>query len=114
MKKNKKYWAVLLLIVVMLGVLFLWFQWRPARIKHVCSWVKVHEDEIPAYTGFSQEEADRAYQICLNKKNGEVTNEFTCMFEHRAVPAHPEVPAKDWWRPASAKEYDFCIHDKGL
>ena len=35
---------------------FYWFAYRPARIKHDCSWVKRHKNAIPARPAMTVEE----------------------------------------------------------
>lgn len=97
----KKYWLIILLAFAIIGGLFYWYEWRPVKIKHDCSWVHKYSDPIPASPGKSKEEIDNC------KKEGKM---FCDLFSEQT----PAQPAKDWWEPASTKEYTFCIHEKGL
>jgi hypothetical protein len=36
MNKLKQYWAIIIIIVVIVFGLFYWFQWRPSHIKIEC------------------------------------------------------------------------------
>ncbi len=118
----------LLLIIVSLG-LFYWYEIRPAKIKHDCSWIKQHSDVIPEKQPMTKEEllntgliedCDKKYpdneystktfgniskELC-QKKVKSVINEYSSF--------KPYEPAKDWEVKASNKEYEFCLHDKGL
>lgn len=38
MNKLKQYWPIILLVVVILGGLFYWYEWRPSRIRTTCYW----------------------------------------------------------------------------
>lgn len=90
---------------------FYWTEIRPARIKHDCSWVKGHSDAVPAVIGMTEEEKQEAIkrtQAC------EAQGRRFCLEFHDNWDSKPAIPAKDWWQPARPKEYDFCLHEKGL
>lgn len=87
---------------------FYWFQWRPAKIIHDCSWKKIHIDVVPAQPAKSPEDVYR--------ESGET---FQLLFDSgveklEGSPAKPAVPAHDIWQKASEEQYKFCLHDKGL
>ena len=105
--------SILLIVILIISGWFYWFQLRPAKIKHDCSWVPAHSDPVTAIT---QEE----YNSCMEKNKGDkpqpaggilggvIINSFPCDSPRSAQ------PAKNWWRPASVQQYNFCIHENGL
>lgn len=111
-KFNKKSLYILGGLVTLLfisGAVFYWYEWRPAKIKHDCSWVKRHQDAIPAKPGLTQEEIDKE---CNKIVGNPFYKSMTCNLT--PTPPEPAKPAKDWWAKASEAEYKFCLHDKGL
>jgi len=55
----KKYISIVFLflfICSMGGLLFYWYQIRPAQIRHDCSWVKHHSGAVPARPALTKEE----------------------------------------------------------
>ena len=139
MKNIKFKYTVLLLVVVILGVIFYWYSYRPSKIKQDCSWVKVTEKAIPAQPAIINEEAKESvvkYDECVKRNRGKVNldgaldsyvktgawNELNktvtidkckqlIKIEH---PAIPSVPEKEWYREAEREEYSFCLHKSGL
>lgn len=124
-EKIRKYWWVII-IVLILGGAFYWFQWRPAIIKHNCSWVKMVNPATSAQPAITREEAEYSqlkYDECV--ENMDFSNSqfpamdkllscgrnFEVKKERDAIPAKPEA---EWYRNAKKDEYDFCIHDSGL
>ncbi|PIR92442.1 hypothetical protein COU01_01745 [Candidatus Falkowbacteria bacterium CG10_big_fil_rev_8_21_14_0_10_44_15] len=118
----------LLLIIVSLG-LFYWYEIRPAKIKHDCSWIKQHSDAIPEKQPMTKEELLNAGLIedCDKKYlDNEYSTEFfgniskeLCQKKVKSVineysSYKPYEPAKEWKVKASNEEYEFCLHDKGL
>ncbi len=93
-------------LVLVFGGWFYWFQFRPAQIKHDCSWVKHHNDAVPAQEAITKEQ-----QI---KELGDRYNPNNPYMATTDIPFRPAQPAKDWWEPATSKQYEFCLHDKGL
>jgi hypothetical protein len=95
---------IVILVIVLAGFAFFWYEWRPAKIKHDCSWVKRHSDPIPERLPKSQEEIDACKKECSGQP-------FCCLAFSLS---HPAIPEKNWWEEASPEEYIFCIHEKGL
>ncbi len=89
------------ILLILAGGLFYWYEYRPAKIKHDCSWINRHSDPIIARDGKSKEEIENC------KKDGGL---FCDLFSEST----PAQPAKDWWEQATLKEYNFCIHEKGF
>jgi hypothetical protein len=57
----KKYISIVFLflfICSMGGLLFYWYQIRPAQIRHGCPWVKHHSDAVPARQAMTKEELE--------------------------------------------------------
>jgi hypothetical protein len=45
--------VIAIVTLLLIAAFFYWFQWRPAQIKHDCSWVKMHSNPVsyrPAMT----------------------------------------------------------------
>lgn len=109
----KKYKIVFLFVIILLGW-FYWFQLRPIKIKHDCSWIKEHADPWA-------ERTQAQYDECINKCNNKLTeieisknNIFLSPLPCSCEKPHPVRPAIDWWEKAGKTYYDFCIHEKGL
>jgi len=105
----KKYLLIILSLIIIFCGLFYWYEWRPTRIKHDCSWVEKHSNFIPEVT---QKQVDEENTNCLKIKNDN-SNKFNKYLTCDKVTS-PAQPAKTWWEKASKNEYDFCIHEKGL
>lgn len=84
-----------LVLVLFLASAFYWFEIRPAKIRHDCSWRKEHIADIPAQPA-KIVEGDDIWSWA------------------RSSPAIPAQPAHDEWHRVSGKEYEFCLHDRGL
>ena len=79
-----KFWKIFFIIIgslIILGILgfcFYWFEYRPSKIKHDCSWVKQHQNYWP---GISREKADKDNTECTKArqdyKNKNPNNHFT-------------------------------------
>lgn len=109
---------LLILIIAFVGSAFYWFSWKPAQIRHNCSWIKMHEDAIPAkpFVPAPSKEEIKASQKAINdcEARGGIFCGMFRIVETSSQSAQPERPAKDWLREATRAEYDFCIHEKGL
>lgn len=121
---KKKLLLILLGMFLLVGW-FYWFQYRPAKIRHDCSWVKRHEDAIPAIPSKTVEElkAEGLIKDCkkepkTNYKYLPQLNESCEYFNNQIIQKYksskPAEPAKDWWEEATEQEYKFCLHNKGL
>jgi len=86
------------------GGMFYWFQYRPAQIRHDCSWIHVQRDEVPAIP-----------------PDPTVCNQTTTVggldltpFPSKKCSGSPGKASEDYWTAADEDEYKFCLHDKGL
>lgn len=132
-KENKNRIFLILLTILLISGWFYWYELRPAKIRQDCSWVKHTTEAIPAKPAMNEEELKVGGLIkdCSGKRtksSGEVTGIYesifnedksTCESKNRQIieeykTVRPEIPAKDWWEPATPKQYEFCLHDKGL
>lgn len=132
--------TIAVIVLSALG-LFYWFEVRPTRIKHDCSWVRKYRQAIPERPAMSEDElslkgmledCDRYKSVDSNNDTDSEKNngifEFSdwdaelmaaCHDRNRVViedyrTIKPEEPAQEWYEKATKKEYDFCLHDKGL
>jgi len=82
MSKLKQYRSIILLVVIILGGLFYWYEWRPVEVRKACSQKSQDEAikslktrsefsdkyEKAAEKGLmSKDDADFYYRRCLNK-----------------------------------------------
>lgn len=124
--------TVLLLIIFVFS--FYWFAWQPSQIKHDCSWIKVTDLAVPAYSAMTEDElrAKGLLKDCtlptptqILPKSSNVTNLFDyllpnlCEDNNKIIiqeysKPHEEIPEKISWRKAEDEEYKFCLRDKGL
>ncbi len=37
MEKLKQYWLIILMVLIVIGGLFYWYEWRPSQIRKDCS-----------------------------------------------------------------------------
>lgn len=136
----KNTWGVIGIIVLafVFGSLFYWYELRPAKIKHDCSWYKVIDPAKPAKPAITKEDVQASQKQsdeCLKNvtKQSTQTNPYSGLFdksieemnefyakrdceklvkqEHEAILAKPE---NHWYREAKKTEYDFCLHEHGL
>ena len=110
---------IICLSLFIVGSSFYWFQVRPSQIRRDCSWIKKHSDAV---VGVTQEEADRQKAECIERQNvnreSGALNDFYyelsikgCEDMYKSITSQP---AKDWYEKASEKDYEFCLHSKGL
>lgn len=134
-----KYILPSIILLIVSGSVFYWFQVRPAQIKHDCSWVKTHFDKIPAKSGktveqvsaeskLSKEDQERAIKLAKgevqprsdNSAGPDLLKLQDSMLELEGesmiskMQGSPEVPARDEIKKATPTEYTFCLHEKGL
>ncbi|KKP43043.1 MAG: hypothetical protein UR31_C0011G0026 [Parcubacteria group bacterium GW2011_GWA2_33_14] len=111
--------SIVLILIFIIGGYFYWFQLRPAKIKHDCSWVQKHADTVPELT---QDQHNECIDQCNSKPtttNIPITgainfNKFVSTPFCNCPNPRPYEPAKNWWERANKNQYDFCIHEKGL
>jgi len=135
----KKILAVIPLFVVIGGGLFYWYEYRPSRIKHDCSWVKYMEGGQVERPTLSENELKEKGLLkdCMklkeqsekipaaNSYSAKLLNETiqkesdNCLADNKWLiedykSTKPAVPSMEKWRQATSQEYQFCLHDKGL
>ncbi len=108
------------LVILIAGLAFYWYEYRPTKIRQECSWVSKHQDAktaIPSKTEeeLMQEGSFRDCTVTVDNSFGFHIDKDFC--EHRnemLKKGSPAEPARDWFEKASEKEYDFCIRSKGI
>lgn len=126
--KSRRTIYVALFLLSIAGV-FYWYAVRPAQIRHACSWVKHHQDMIPARPAMTidqMKEKGLIKDCTAPNATYNISNVVQPIFfpnlcedlNQTAIDeygkAKPEVPANDWWERATSEDYQFCLHDKGL
>lgn len=134
-KVNKNKAPMILLVIFLISSLFYWFQYRPATIRHDCSWVKKHKNAVSARYAQTIYDVPKTTLDDLKKKNtidkcawesGSIglLNEWLdhgkeCQDKNNIIIRDlkimmPAEQAKNWWIKATKEQYQFCLHDKGL
>lgn len=123
---NKKNILGSVLLLTIASGLFYWYEIRPAKIRHDCSWVKQTSPAISGRPAMTVEELTREgkLQNCdLNQNNQnewwvnrsislcEAHNE--ALIKEYSVPVQAQ-PVKEWWEEARPEEYKLCLHSQGL
>ncbi len=76
MEKIKQYKFIILIVILILGFAFYWFEWRPSSIKKDC-YNEAKEKAIEKFTNsnlerlsgkFTKEDYDAYYKWCLEQK----------------------------------------------
>lgn len=105
------WWKISALAIFIIAIVgwFYWYGFRPAQIRHDCSWVKKHAGEWLERT---QSQYDECMNNCKNRpiSDNSLLFSFPCSCEQ----PHPYRSPIDWYEPASSAYYTFCIHEKGL
>lgn len=110
--------VVLVIILVLIGGAFYWYEWRPTKIKKDCSWVQKHSDTD---IGLSKEDAKIEKEKCIEEANknreygtwGDLNYNSKIDVCNSLWQSTPQ-PAKNWYEPASEKEYEYCLRKNGL
>jgi len=121
---NQIFIFILFSVIIISGV-FYWFAYRPAKIRHDCSWFKVITPAAPAKPAITKDEAVTSqlkYNECINNQIktdnpflDALNNKYHCDgLLKQETPAIPAKPETYWYREAKKAEYDFCIREKGL
>ncbi|MES2023855.1 MAG: hypothetical protein V4439_04170 [Patescibacteria group bacterium] len=114
MKKIKENKEIVIIVVLVLGFLFYWFQLRPVMIKKNCSWFT---EVTPADIGITKEQAD------INKiklSNGECSDSqgrlssFSCYMLEKDTAVRPPSPEKTETKEATKIQYDKCLKHNGF
>jgi hypothetical protein len=99
--------SLILITMITISSIFYWFEWRPAKIKHDCSWVRKHSDAV---TQITQEQYDKCCRE--NQEKSPFSDRYYCSYN--CTNPRSAKPANDWHEPASSTYYGFCIHEKGI
>ena len=74
MQKLKHYWIIVLLVLILLGSAFYWFQYKPYKARKDCAWKREHADAIAAMpqkgtpTTYAEIDAyDKSVETCQAK-----------------------------------------------
>lgn len=134
----KKYFPIIIGAAIFGLSLFYWYELRPARIKHDCSWVKRTKEATPERSAMTEEElkAKGLLRDCSNIKTDVVTEFFdgiaasnlktfnknrqsVCEDGNKRIIedykiSKPAESAEVWYEKAEDEEYKFCLRDKGL
>ena len=117
-------------IALLAGIGFYWFQVRPAKIKHDCSWVEEHHAAVEGKEGKNEDQlrAEGLIKDCDEFGSGSDSisgvlpryagSREECEFQNRkTIILNKEVkpePERTETRKATDEEYKFCLHNKGL
>ncbi len=129
---------IALLITVVITIAFYWYQIRPTKIRHDCSWVKKQTNVIPFHPALSKKELEDkgmikdcgsspapvtpsssiSFEFLLQVRRGAVYYQ-SCVEDNnkiirKYIKKQEEIPTKDYWIGATQEQYKFCLHDKGL
>lgn len=130
----KKILIPTVLLLLILSFSFYWFAWRPAQIKHECSWIKHHNDAVSARPAMTMDQikATELLMECPNdtpsiSPNNNVNRNIVvplgvpnfCERHNQVIiddysKSIQAVPARDWYEKATDEEYKFCLRNKGL
>ncbi len=120
-----KYWNEMsvqkrLTAVILFVLLFSWFYWyeyRPAKIKKDCSWVEEIRLAQPTITQEDVRASQLEYDDCININKGRGDLNHRLAFDlcpNLLKQEAPAIPESKSYRKALSREYEFCIHEKGL
>jgi hypothetical protein len=126
-KKYKEWIFGAVLIVLILGGSFYWFQLRPAEIKTECSWVPQYVAAVPGVTQEQIDAQQTAYNNCVKKYptkcgTGQVYLGSICHVAPQCAgmptgydeDPHAAVPAQTTYIPTDEATYTFCLQSHGL
>ncbi len=118
-KENKN---VLIIVVIILGLAFYWFQLRPTNIKKSCSWTT---EQIEADAGITKEQAEQNIDSFKNKCD--ITKTYStgyqglgkvqsveCFLLQSNSTERPPKPEREEVSEATKNEYDMCLREHGL
>ena len=138
LKQNWFRVAIIGLLLLFMGGLFYWFAYRPANIRHECSWTRRVNPATPTENAITREEADASkikFDLCIQElpvKQKTTRNGFDfSAFELSPYPSaidklncesllkkeHPVIPAKPeevWYGEATKQDYEYCVREHGL
>jgi len=85
MQKLKQYWIIILLVILIIGVGFYWFQYRPYKARKDCAWKREHVDAIAAVlqkgtpTTYAEIDAyDKSVETCQAKYKNSIESWSKC------------------------------------
>ncbi|MCX6755284.1 MAG: hypothetical protein NT068_01950 [Candidatus Nomurabacteria bacterium] len=99
--KKRKVMAIVIVIIILFG----WFQVRPAIIKHNCSWIN-YEQEIYANS------TTPTFNYSSPKTPLTLSDFQTPAEWEKSQPKIIDTEKRT--RKATEKEYTFCLHSHGL
>ncbi len=76
--KKSSIFLIAIIILIISGVSFYWFEWRPSKIRHDCSWVKKTIPEKQADPGITMEQVEQSkkdFEQCKIKNKTEIDQE---------------------------------------
>jgi hypothetical protein len=116
MKKLKEYRVIIIIVLIILGFTFYWFQIRPVSIKKSCSWIS---EIIPSDNGITREQAEInkiAFEQCKidNQNNGLSITTPECWLLEKNSNERPPQPEKIEARESTYDEYKSCLRQHGL
>lgn len=68
MDSLKKHWAVIILIMIILGFSFYWFEWRPTGIREHCGISALERATGEDGQKYTKERYENFYARCINEK----------------------------------------------
>ncbi len=112
MKKIKQYRYIILIGIIILGLAFYWYEWKPTQIKKECSWFT---NIIPADIGVTKEQAEvnkaKLLKECPTSNSSLIS--VKCWAMKDTVERPPQLE-KEEIREATKSEYDTCLRQNGL
>ncbi len=121
LKQNRK---IILLILVLLGASFYWFQYGPYKARKDCAWKRMHADAIPYKSAYVPKQTE--INLCRRNCNTKIRlpplseSTFTELFPScedncgKNIPEQKSEPEKNWWGQTTETEYKACLRGKGF
>lgn len=107
MKKVKNITLISLGLLLLIGW-FYWFQWRPSSIRQRCSWVSFNSKKI--------EQSDEKSSIYDRLTTGlfDTVSYSEIRNNSPLFTSGMHFDKSKRYRKATEKEYQFCLHERGL
>lgn len=67
-KQNKYRVLLILLGLLLISGWFYWYELRPARIRHDCSWIHLDDDKTRWYPERIRYHEEKYYDFCIKEK----------------------------------------------
>ncbi len=65
---KKPHIGFIILGIAILGVMFYWYELRPAKIRQECLWFKSTNEAIPAAKDWYSRTSEKGYDFCIKSK----------------------------------------------